>query len=75
MAKKKGLQKTLKEVEAALRGANVKYVGERLSNNTGMQLILGGDLDGSVINCFDSGSITFQGSNPEAIEATKRILN
>ena len=58
---------TVDEIKTALNKAGLEVEDEaRLPNNTGVQLRL---KNGSIVNCFDTGTHTVQGRNQEVVNS------
>lgn len=57
---------TVDEAKEKLAAANLKIKAEsRLKNDTGVRLDLA---DGRIVNVFDSGKLSYQGKNPDAVK-------
>ena len=58
---------TVDEIKTALSKAGLEVEDEaRLPNNTGVQLRL---KNGSIVNCFDTGTHSVQGRNQEVVNS------
>ena len=58
---------TVDEIKTALNKAGLEVEDEaRLPNNSGVQLRL---KNGSIVNCFDTGTYNVQGKNQEVVNS------